>query len=336
MKKILPVALILALVVGGWFWWSRHETAGQGDLTLYGNIDVRQVALAFDGDGRIIELDVEEGDVIAADQVIGHLDTRALALQAKAQEATVETRRQELLELRKGARDEDIAQARAMVTFAMANATLANVQRDRVARLITSRSGAASQVDLDRAVAEADAANALVDQNNAALDLLLAGAREEEVAAAEAELHAAEAELELLRFRIDQGVLRAPGDAVVRARLREPGDMVSAQSPVYALALRRPKWVRVYVRETDLGRIRPGMQAQVLSDSFPNQPVAGQVGYISSVAEFTPKTVQTEELRSSLVYEVHVTVQDAEDRLRLGQPVTVRLPTGLPPSGPAS
>lgn len=328
MKKILPVVLALAFAAGGWFWWSQRAATGPEELTLYGNIDVRQIALAFDGNGRIIALEAEEGDVVSAGQVIGRLDTRALELQAKAQAATVEVQRQNLLELRKGAREEEIAQARARNVSARASAALANIQRDRVARLIASGSSAASQVEMDRAEAEAGVANALVDQYGAALNLLLAGAREEELAATEARLRAGEAQLELLRFQIDQGVLRAPSDAVVRSRLREPGDMISAQSPVYALALRRPKWVRVYVREADLGRIRPGMAAQVLSDSFPDQPAVGQIGYISSVAEFTPKVVQTEELRTSLVYEVHVSVTDENDRLRLGQPVTVRVSLG--------
>ncbi len=326
MKKILPLILVLALAVGGYFWWQNGRVAPSGDLTLYGHVDIRQVALAFDGSGRITELAVEEGDLVRAGDVIGRLDTRSLELQATAQEAVVEARRQALLELEAGPRPEEIAQAQAKVASAQATADLANLQRDRTAQLVTSRT--ASQQDLDRAEAEAQAANALVDQDVAAMDLVLAGARPEAIASAQAQLHSAEAQLDLLRHEISLGELRAPSDAVIRSRLREPGDMATAQSPVYALALTNPKWIRVYVSEADLGRIRPGMAAQVLTDSFPDQPVAGQVGYISSVAEFTPRAVQTEELRTSLVYEVHVTVADEEDRLRLGQPVTVVLADG--------
>jgi HlyD family secretion protein len=101
--------------------------------------------------------------------------------------------------------------------------------------------------------------------------------------------------------------------------------MASPQRPVFTLAITDPKWVRAYVTEADLGRVRPGMAATLHTDSHPNQPLAGRVGYISSVAEFTPKTVQTEELRSSLVYEIRVLADDPEDRLRLGMPVTVRI-----------
>ncbi|WP_236576806.1 HlyD family efflux transporter periplasmic adaptor subunit [Citrobacter freundii] len=104
--------------------------------------------------------------------------------------------------------------------------------------------------------------------------------------------------------------------------------MATPQKPVYALAITEPKWVRVYVSESDLGKVKPGQSARVTTDSAPDKPVAGKVGYISSVAEFTPKSVQTEELRTSLVYEVRVIVEDKDNVLRLGQPASVVLSNG--------
>jgi len=331
MKKLLPLVLMLLLAGGGWLWWRQGEGIATGDLVLHGNVDIRQVALAFDGSGRITEMSAQEGDAVHAGEIIARLDTRALELQAKAQAAMVEAQRQALLELRAGPRAEEIAQARAVLAAAEATALVAGREHERIARLAASRSGAATQQSLDQAAADAEKAQAMLDQSRAALELLLAGARPEAIAAAEAQLQAAEAQLELLHYQIGQGALTAPADGVIRSRLREPGDMVTPQSPAYALALTRPKWVRVYLREPDLGRIRPGMAAEVLTDSHPGQPVAGQVGYISSVAEFTPKSVQTEDLRTSLVYEIQVTVADEADRLRLGQPVTVRLAADAAP-----
>lgn len=328
MKKLIPVIVILAAVAGGWYWWSQRSSAEGSDLTLYGNVDIRQVALAFEGTGRISELRLEEGDQVEKGQVVGLLDTRSLQLQADAQQATVEAQRQALLKLQNGSRPEEIAQAQAQLDSAEAADELAQQDLARISQLRSSRSGAASQQSLEQAQAQAAATAAAVAQARAALDLIEAGSRAEDIAGAEAQLRAAEAQLELLRHQITQGELIAPDHAVVRSRLREPGDMVSASTPVFSLALTQPKWVRVYVSEPDLGRISPGMQAEVLADSHPDQPVAGKVGYISSVAEFTPKSVQTEELRTSLVYEVHVIVADQADVLRLGQPVTVRLGTG--------
>jgi HlyD family secretion protein len=128
-----------------------------------------------------------------------------------------------------------------------------------------------------------------------------------------------------MNHQLTEAELKAPIDAVVRARLLEPGDMASPQRPAFTLAITDPKWVRAYVAEPDLGRVRAGQDARVSTDSQPGEAIAGKVGYISSVAEFTPKTVQTEELRSSLVYEIRVMVDDPQDRLRLGMPATVRL-----------
>jgi len=129
-------------------------------------------------------------------------------------------------------------------------------------------------------------------------------------------------------------VLVAPMAATVRSRLVEPGDMASPQKPAFSLAITDPKWVRAYVSETDLGHVRPGMKATVMVDAFPGRGFPGWVGFISPVAEFTPKTVQTPDLRTSLVYEIRVFVKDPGDELRLGMPATVHLPfaaaTGAP------
>jgi HlyD family secretion protein len=110
---------------------------------------------------------------------------------------------------------------------------------------------------------------------------------------------------------------------VIQNRNLEPGEMASLDRPVVTLALIDPKWVRAYVPEPDLGRIKLGMTAKILSDSFPDQTFDGWIGFISPVAEFTPKTVETEDLRTKLVYEVRVFVHDSKDLLRLGMPVTV-------------
>ncbi|MFJ0735857.1 HlyD family efflux transporter periplasmic adaptor subunit, partial [Bordetella bronchiseptica] len=184
---------------------------------------------------------------------------------------------------------------------------------------------AVSRQDIDRAAARLRVARAQAETQAKALQLALLGPRDEDIAEAAAQWQASLAELALLRHRLAQAELKAPTDAVVRARLLEPGDMASPQRPVYTLALTEPKWVRAYLSEPDLGRVRPGMRARVYTDSQPDRAIDGQVGYISSVAEFTPKTVQTETLRTSLVYEIRIRVDDPQDRLRLGMPATVRL-----------
>ena len=327
MKKILLAIPVAALLAGGW-WWSGRETNDPSEVVLHGNVDIRHVALAFDGSGRIESLDAEEGDAVKAGQVIGKLDTKSLELNVRKAQALVEAARQTLQRLRNGERPEAIAQVRAQLVSAQATAARAEQDLTRANRLQSSSSGAVSGQAVDHAESEAAAANARVEELRAALALSEAGTRAEEIAAAEANLAAEEANLALLVHEVDQGTLRAPVDAIVRSRLLEPGDQATPQRPVFSLAKTDPKWVRVYVNEPDLGKLKPGMAAQVFTDSYPDRPVAGTVGYISSVAEFTPKSVQTEDLRTSLVYEVRVVVEDATDELRLGQPVTVRIAVG--------
>ena len=151
-------------------------------------------------------------------------------------------------------------------------------------------------------------------------------AKKGDIAEAEARLKANEAQLAFLRQQLADADLRSPAEVVVRSRLMEPGEMASPQKPVFSLAVVDPKWVRAYVSEPDLGQVHPGAKAVISVDSFPDRQFEGWVGFISPVAEFTPKSVETEDLRSSLVYEVRVFVKDPADQLRLGMPATVRLP----------
>ena len=327
-KSVIGVALLVLLGAAAVFWFSRGD-GDAGALVLHGNVDVRQVSLAFDGSGRVEALKAEEGDRVRAGDLLAVLDTRTLELEAEQAEARLAADQQNLLRMRNGARPEELQQARQRLAAAEADAARASADLSRLREVASSTEGrGVSGSEIDRAVSAAKASRAQAQEAAEALQLVRKGARAEDLAASQAQLKGARAALELVRHRIAQGELRAPEAGVIRARLLEPGDMASPQRPVYELALTSPKWVRVYVSEPDLGRIKPGMAAQVTSDSAPDRPVRGTVGYISSVAEFTPKTVETEDLRTSLVYEVRVRVQDAAGLLRLGQPVTVRLLIG--------
>jgi len=326
-KPLLALLALVIVVVAGIAWWLSHRQGTDADtLTLHGNVDIRQVSLAFDGSGRIEALEVEEGNAVKAGQLLGRLDTRALALQAAQAQAQIEVQQQNLARLRNGSRPEEIDQARSRVRAAQADAArsaqdLARLQE--IARTTDGR-GVSAQA-LDQARSAVEVARAKGDEAAKALRLAQIGPRAEDVAGAQAQLKASQAQLALLQFQIAQGELKAPADGVVRSRLLEPGDMASPQRPVFALALVHPKWIRAYLAESELGRVRTGMRARIVTDSQPDRPVDGQVGYISSVAEFTPKSVQTEELRTSLVYEIRVLAPDPDDVLRLGQPATVHL-----------
>ena len=320
---IFAILLIAAAAAGAAYWYTRPPVQAK-QLVLYGNVDLRQVDLAFNGNERIAAVLVHEGDAVHKGQVLARLDTSRAEPQVEAAKAQAAAQKAVVQRLHNGSRPEEIAQARANLASAKADAENAHVIYARAKGLFEKTSG--TRQDVDNAKAAMDVADAKVEVNQKALDLAIAGPRPEDIAQAEAQLRASEAQVALARQQLTDAKLKAPIDAIVRSRLMEPGDMASPQRPVFSLAVMDPKWVRAYVSEPDLGRIHPGMTASVTVDGFPKQSFAGWVGFISPVAEFTPKTVQTEELRSSLVYEVRVFVKDPHDDLRLGMPATVTLP----------
>jgi len=300
-------------------------------LVLYGNIDLRQVDLAFNNNELIVEVLVQEGAKVMRGQVLARLDTSRLKPQTAAAEAVVEAQQAVVDKLHHGSRPQEIAQAQANVASAKADEVNAHQQWTRLTALTTLTTGRAiSEQDLEGAKAAMDSTQAHLAMAERGLDLSRIGPRKEDVAQGEAQLRINESQLELLRRQLADFELVSPCDAVVRSRLLEPGEMASPQRAVVSLAIADPKWIRAYVSEPDLGKIRTGMRASIGADSFPSVTFPGWVGFISSVAEFTPKAVQTAELRSSLVYEIRVFVKDPQDQMRLGMPATVYLE--LPPA----
>jgi HlyD family secretion protein len=324
LKKIIAVLILALLGGGGYFLWRNNETApADGPIVLYGNVDMRQVDLAFKDSERIASMDVQEGDCVAEGQVLASLETDRLDHQISSLKNQISAQDFVVQRLLNGSRSEDIQKAKADVGQAAAELKLYKCTLRRMKKLLTS--GSTTQQDVDDAQAKHDVAAAGLYATQEQLNLVLAGPRWEDIAEAKATLASMQAQLALLETTREEYDLLAPVDAVVRNRILEPGDMASPSRPVYSLALLDPKWVRVYVNETDLGRIREGLQAEVRTDAFPDEPLAGWIGFISPMAEFTPKNVQTPELRTALVYEVRVFVKDPANRLRLGMPATVAI-----------
>lgn len=317
----------LALVVIAALTWSIRSTKDPDVLTLYGNVDLRQVELAFNNSDRIAAVEAQEGDVVRKGQELARLDTARLLPQMKVAEAQVAAQAALSAKLHAGNRPQEIAEAKAAYDAAGAEAHNAELQYQRNLSLWNASPGkaAVSRQDLDNAKAAKDAAEARMEAQKKAWDLAVLGPRREDVAQADAQLRANQAQLAVLKRALVDAALIAPVDGVIRSRLMEPGEMASPQRPVFTIAEVEPKWVRTYVNESDLVRLKPGMAASVTVDGLKGKSFAGWVGFISAVSEFTPKTVQTTDLRTSLVYEVRVFVKDPSDQLRLGAPATVTL-----------
>jgi HlyD family secretion protein len=327
-KRWVPIAIVAA-IAAGLAWWLTHRHAVRTELVLYGDIDLRQVDLAFHDSERIAAVYVQEGDRVRRGQILARLDESRLLPQLAQAQSAAAAQRAVVERMHHGNRPQEIAEARANVALEEADSYDAVRKYQRLLTLSQASGGrAVSRQDLDDAKAAADVAEARLNVNRKALSLEVLGPRREDVDQAEAQLRADQAQAALLCQMVADAELRAPMDSVVRSRIAEPGDMASPQTTAFTLAITDPKWVRTYLPEPDLGLVRPGIRATLAFDAFPHQRFDGWVGFISPVAEFTPKTVETPDLRSSLVYEVRVFVRDPEDVLRLGMPATVYLPLG--------
>jgi HlyD family secretion protein len=329
MRKIFLPALILAaagIMMGYWYWQRAQQSTDDTQLTLHGNVDIRQVQLAFNGSERIVAMHAREGQQVQRGELLAELDSRRLEQAVAEAEARVDAQAQVLAALEAGTRAEELNKLRADLQAAQVDADNARRNARRLQDLAKRK--LASQEQADNARALADTADAHLEAVRQALALGEAGPRQEDVAAAAATLQALKANLALARQALADGQLHAPADGVIRDRILEPGDMASPQTPVYTLALTDPLWVRAFVDEPDLGKLHLGMLAEVTSDSFPDKRYQGWVGYISPTAEFTPKSVQTARVRTALVYQVRVFVCDANDELRLGMPAEVHIDLG--------
>lgn len=322
-KLLKPgIALLLLGIAGAW-WYSHNQTIANGHLRLYGNVDMREIQLAINGYGRIADMQVREGERVHKGQVLARLDTYRLQALADQAAAQMEAQHAVVKRMLAGSRPEDIRRAEADLAAAEAQAHDASMTAKRMQSL--SDQELASRQQADNAVAAATAARERVKAARQVLELARQGPRQEDIDTAKAQLKASRAQLAVANNELKDAELFAPVDGVIRNRILEPGDMANPQRPLYTLAITDPMWVRSYVSERDLGRVHEGMRAQVMTDSFPDKRYRGWVGYISPTAEFTPQSVQTEEMLTQLVYHVRVYVCNSEGELRLGMPASVSI-----------
>jgi HlyD family secretion protein len=312
--RIIIIATIV--VIGGATAYTRgfgyFAPTGDGVLAMNGNVDIRQVDLGFRVGGRIASMPVEEGARVAAGALLAALDMRPLKDQLAVDDAQIALSSAQLDKQRNGNRAQDIAQ------FIKTKADF-----DRRSTLV--QTGAVSRSDFDTARSQFGVAEAQFRAANDALSLQRAGARPEDIDAAKAQLEQSRAQREKTNTDIADAELRAPNAGVILTRAREPGAIVQTGETVMTLTIDRPMRVRAYVDAIDLSRISPGMAVEVTTDGV-SRTYHGTIGFISPTAEFTPKTVQTRALRTDLVYRMRVIVDDPDDALRQGQPVTVRVP----------
>lgn len=325
---------VIGVAAGAAWWWqaAKNETVNETAVVLYGNVDIREVDLAFNNSEHLDQLLVQEGDRVSKGQLLATLHQERLRAQVAVAKARVTAQKAVVARLDAGTRPEEVRQAKAGVAAARARLKDAELTFARAQKLAAKE--AASQQVLDDAQARLDTARADLDVARETLALAEAGPRVEDIDEAKAALKAEQAQLALAQEVLKDTELYAPSDGIIRERILEPGDMATPQTPVFTLALTNPVWVRAYVPEAELGRLSLGMPAGVSTDSYPGKTYRGWIGFISPTAEFTPKNVETPDLRTRLVYQARVYVCNPQNELRLGMPATVTV--SLEPVKPRS
>ena len=327
MKKIVLVLLLITLGVGGYAGWRHGATSRLTEeshyLTLYGNVEIRRVNMSFRVGGRIVAVLFQEGDQISKGDVIAKLDREPFEDNLAIAEAQIQSATANYEKLRAGHRPQEIAQASATVEQRAAGLKVLEADFERT-KLLLAR-GAITQQDYDTVLAQRDEAIAAKKLADETYSLLMEGFRQEEIAAGKALLSEANANLKRLQTSLNDTELVSPSGGILLTRVEEPGATVNPGQTVATLSLRDEVWVYVYIPAMQLGIVQSGMQAEIFTDAAPNKPYTGQVGFISPEAEFTPKTVQTTELRTNLVYRVRIIADTPDGGLCQGMPVTVKL-----------
>ncbi len=320
------LALIVVSLVGAgaaWLYLRLHASADDHVLTLYGNVDIRESQPAFNDNGPVTQMLVAEGARVKKGELIARIDDSRYAAGLAQAKQRAESLRADLSRLLHGSRPEEIAYARAKMQGLRAIYENEETVYARTAALLPQ--GVASPEERDSAQARLRSSRDSYEAARQTYVLAVKGARAEDIAAARHAYESAAAAAALAARELADTSLYAPVDGTVEDQILQPGDMATPGTPAYTIALTEPLWVRAFVPESDLGRIRLGAAATVGTDSYPGRRYHGWIGYLAPTSEFTPKAVETAQLRTALVYQLRVYVCDARGELRLGMPATVHI-----------
>ena len=326
-KKILLLVLLLAAaVVAGILYYTHRRPPAPDTIRLSGNIEVTDVDLGFKISGRVVERLVSEGEPVKTGQIVARLDSQDLEREIAQRRAQVASAQAQLAELTTGSRPEEIAQAEAALARAQADGNRAQLEYERQKRLYDRE--VISTREFDQARTAHEAAEARIREAREAALLVRKGPRREKIDQGRAALEQAQQALALAETRLGYATLVSPLDGLVLSDNVEPGEYVSPGTPVVTAGDLTRVYLRGYVDETDLGRVKVGQRVRVTTDTFPNRPYEGKIVFISSQAEFTPKNVQTQKERIKLVYRLKVDLPNPRLELKPGMPADAEILVG--------
>jgi HlyD family secretion protein len=322
-KRILIAALVIIAAVAIYLVFSLKSHDDKDVMLLSGNVEITETNVGFKIPGRVIEIPVEEGSVVRQGDVLAKLDGAELASAVAQATASLQEASARLSELRTGSRSQEIEQAKANVIAQ--EAELKKMKQDYERADVLYKNGAISKAQFDASKSAYDVRVAMHKSSQEGLSLAQESARKGDIKIGESRVEQAKAALAASETRFKDAVIYAPIGGVVLRKNVEVGETVGQGIPVFTIGDLKSPWIKVYVKEDKIGLIKLGQKAQISVDSYKGKAYEGVVSYISSEAEFTPKTVQTPEERVKLVFGVKIRIKNENDELKPGMPADVKI-----------
>jgi HlyD family secretion protein len=324
--KIKWIFLLLVLGLLGviaLFLFKQGEKIKMKRLLVYGNIEATEVDISFKIPGRVIYRAVDEGEFVKKGSIVAKLEDEDLKHQVEEAKANTKVAEARLREALTGSRPQEIKQAWA--TMEKARSDRDQLKSDWERAEVLFEEGVIPVQSRDQAFTAYQMALASYKEAMEHYDLVKEGPRKEDIDALKASFEQAKALLNLKEVQLSYTTLTSPINGVVLVKDIEPGEMVSAGTPIVTLADLNDIWLKAYISETDLGRVKYNQRVKVKTDTYPDKVYWGKISFISSEAEFTPKNIQTHEERVKLVYRIKVSLENPQMELKPGMPADAEI-----------
>jgi HlyD family secretion protein len=332
MKRIFLVIFIVAGFSGLLFYLStRDKEEGNTFINVSGNIETTEADVGFKIAGRIISISVQEGDWIEKGKVLAKLDDEDLRQRLELARATLRSAQARLKKLLAGSRPEELREAEAVLHQAQFDLENKQIQYERMKALFEKR--VIPKESLDNAGTGYNIAKASLQKAMENYQLVKEGPRTEDIEDAKAQVDQAQASLKLAETQLSYTVLYSPLSGTILVKSGEMGEVVNPGTSILTLANIENVWLKAYIPETELSKVKWGQEVMVTTDLRPQKIYKGRISFISSQAEFTPKQIQTEKERVTLVYRIKIDIPNPDQELKPGMPADGKILLSIPPTG---
>ena len=321
-KKLIIIFILLFIFFVAYKIYQTNSLNNQKNFTYYGNIDTRTVNVGFRFLGKIENITKDEGQSVKKDEILVELDNSNLKKSLEELETNILASKIALSKLTNGYRQEEILEAKAAMQEALENLNKTKDTYDRQKNLFETKS--TSEENFTISELNYKQALASLDKTKAVYELRKNGYRDEDIKIQEANIKALEIQVEKLKIDISDSTIKSPVDGVILSRFKEIGSITNAGESILEIAKTDEFWVRAYIDEKNLKDIKAGQKMLIYTD-LKDEPYQGNIGFISPIAEFTPKNIETQELRADLVYSFRVIIKNPDDKIKQGMPVTLKI-----------